>query len=360
MAKTNKSSSKWLLEPDYLFLPLAGLGLLCQWTPLLATTAFAVSVEATKAGVLANGGVLKLTWTGIEPIDFVLRYISVTFAAFLDVHHDPTPFLLLFDLVFSLAVWDTVILTESRRDKTGPLRNSAFWSLMRNYFGAASVLPTYFSLYIKKQPQTGPKLPRNEAQAIPFTTIWNLLLASALLFPTLLGAHPFRIQDGLLLWFWGPLSVGLFQRIASSLIASSGLSYKGSTNPIGAAYNLVGAVSSLAHLSVSAWIFSSPNLTFSGTYLPNPWSIHEGPTIFVDVLLVFIQFGYTALTLSVLALGFYTLSVEKVTTAKSSRSVSLPTFLGIVAVAGPGAGLAWLFRGGESESEATSAKNKNS
>ncbi|KAI0835102.1 hypothetical protein F5Y06DRAFT_277380 [Hypoxylon sp. FL0890] len=366
MANKGQYSTRTLVDPFYVLSTLSFLGFMGQWIVMIINGALVAMLLAAWKGTVPNGTPVKPAWTRIWPIDFALGVLAVFFGGLLDADaadlFSHAPFLLLVDLILALAVCGMMALVEDRRNRrTGSLRYPALWAIMWNYFGAASVVPALTRLYVQNRPATSPGLPRDQAQALPFTALWSVLLSLPLLAPAVLGAEPFRIQDGVVAWFFAPLAIGPFQDLVSALISRCSSFYKGFASPVTVAYSIVGVVSAVIHLGVLMRIFQNPDLSWSSIYWPNPSAVQQGPTLINEAALLFIQFGYLALSLSVLALGFYTLgSAAKSSAEKSRASGSILTFVIIEAVAGPGAALAWLLSRREGEISAANSQSKNS
>ncbi|KAI1381940.1 hypothetical protein F4677DRAFT_10258 [Hypoxylon crocopeplum] len=355
MARTRQSPAPAPLDPFYVFSALTGFGFVTQWIVMMVNGSLVAMIVTTWEGAFPNGTPVK-SWTGIWPIDFVLGVLVVFFGGVLDLADLPDlgPYLILVDLISALGVCGIMTLVEDRRNrKTGSLRYPAFWQIMWNYCGAASIMPVYSRLYVKNRLANSPGLPRDQAQALPFTALWSIVLSLTLLLPTVLGAAPFRIQDGVVVWFLSPLAVGPFQELASVLISRLGSYYKGFANPVAGAYCIVGAVSGAVHLSVAAWAFRSPDLSWSRIYWPNHAAVQPGPTHMTEAAVVFMQYGHLAVSFCVLALGIYTLR-----SAKVSAGRPMLTLVALTAIAGPGVGLAWLLCGRERET--TAAVNASS
>ncbi|KAI1141247.1 hypothetical protein F5Y05DRAFT_255595 [Hypoxylon sp. FL0543] len=355
-----------LLDPVYVFSALSLLGFVGQWIVMIINGALVAMLLAAWKGSAPNGTPVKPAWTGIWPIDFALGVLAVFFGGLLDVDaadlFSHPPYLLLVDLILSLAVCGMMTLVEDRRNRrAGPLRYPALWAIMWNYFGAASVVPVFSRLYVQHRPANSPSLPRDQAQALPFTALWSVLLSLPLLAPAVLGAEPFRIQDGVVVWFLAPLAVGPFQDLVSALISRCSSFYRGFASPVTVAYSIVGLVSAAVHLGVLARIFQSPGLSWSRIYLPNPTAVQSGPTLINEAALLFIQFGHLAVSLSVFALGIYTLGFVAKPPAESSRGKRFVFMLVIIeAIAGPGAALAWLLSSRERETSTADSRSKDS
>ncbi|KAI1097491.1 hypothetical protein F4804DRAFT_327448 [Jackrogersella minutella] len=367
MKPKSQTSTTSLVDPCYVFATIAGLGFIAQWVLMVLNGSLFAILLASLKSQFPDGSPVKPVWTGIWPIDFSLRILVVFFGGLLNstelLNHGP--FLLLGDLVLSLVVCGTMTLVEDRRNRrSGPLRYPAFWQIMWNFFGAASVMPTFSRLYVTNRSANSPSLPRDQAQALPFTALWSVILAVPIFGPSLVAVKPFRVQDGVIVWFIAPLAIGPFQDLTSCLIASSHSFYKGFANPVAVAYFIVGAVSAAIHIGVCKQVFQSPDLSWSRVYWPKPSAVQHGSTLIQESALLFIQFGHLAVSLSIFAIGFYTLGSRKGLTAQSSSekiwaSVPILKLLAIEAIAGPGVALAWLLSRREREITAVNSLRKN-
>ncbi|KAI1211226.1 uncharacterized protein F4807DRAFT_458799 [Annulohypoxylon truncatum] len=354
-----------LVKPFYLFSALAGLGFIAQWILMILNGSLFAMILASWTNTFPDGSALK-TWTGFWPIDFTLGILVVFFGGLLDstdlLNHEP--FLLLADLILSLAVCGTMTLVEDRRDrKKGPLRFPAFWQLMWNFFGAASIMPTFSRYYVMNRCVNSPGLSRDQAQALPFTALCMLAISSALFAPALLGAEPFRIQDSVIVWFLAPVAVGPFQDLVSALISRSSSVYKGFGSPISVAYSIVGTVSAVIHIFVLLRTFQNPELSWSRVYWPCPSAVQPGPTLIHESALLFIQFGHMTVSASILAIGAYMIGSKKAL-ASSSLAERLWTntpvlkLMAVEGIFGPGAALAWLMSTRERERNVDDALSK--
>jgi hypothetical protein len=216
---------------------------------------------------------------------------------------------------------------------------------MWNFFGAACALPVYLHLYVEKRLRTTlPRIPLAQAQALPFSAIWNSLISIPLIIPTVFGATPFQIQAGMVLWLLGPPSLSLFQDAISSLISAAG--YRGVQSPTIVAYWIVGGISALCHIGVVLTPYFFPAVTLSRIYWPNHSAVQPGPYYLAEGAMLFIQYDYIIINLCVLAVGFYKFNFDSAA-ATNPRLV----FTAVTAVFGPGAGMAWLLCDKERELE---------
>ncbi|KAI5924778.1 hypothetical protein F4810DRAFT_663270 [Camillea tinctor] len=337
-----------LPNPAYTFRAISALGFCAQWVVMMINGMLITMLQAAWRGVSLSGAPIKTTWTRIWPIDYVLSVLVAFFAAIDTVVGFPNigSFLLLVDLILALTVCGVMTLVEDRRDrKTGPLRYPAFWQLMWNFCGAASVMPLYMHLFFEKRSNRNPRIEANQAQALPFTAVWSVITTLPLLLPAILGATDTQIQNGVVIWFFAPLSVGIFQELASSLVAS--VSYKGTRNPVIASYSIVGYASAIAHIGITVWANLFLGIPWSRMYVPNHNIVEQGPNIMADGAFLFLQYGHMFISLCVLVFGAYMVNSASSPAAKSVAgepwaNKPLLKLTAITAIAGPGAGLAWL------------------
>ncbi|KAI1734290.1 hypothetical protein F4680DRAFT_471295 [Xylaria scruposa] len=347
-ATANQTKSRGLPDPYYVFRVFTCFGFITQWVVMIMNGSFIAMLLTNWKGVFPTGTPVKTSWTGIWPVDFMLGLLVVFFGAVNNLSDLPDigPFLMLTDLVFTLVVFNMMTLIEDRRNrKTGSLRHPAFWQFLWNWCGAASVLPVYSYLYLKKRSGTIPPLPVDQMRALPATALWSLFISLPILLPAVLGSTSFQIQDAVLVWFFGPLTLGLFQDFAASLV--SRYSYTGATSPVTLAYGVVGAVSAVVHTGVAIGVYLTEGISWSRVYWPNHGAVQPGPLHMTEGAMLFMQYDHVVIYLCVLGLGAYLLELEKVFTFESSAEGRraegrMLTLIVLTAVAGPGAGLAWL------------------
>ncbi|KAL6861989.1 hypothetical protein J3F83DRAFT_716808 [Trichoderma novae-zelandiae] len=302
-----------LVDAYYVFRAFTGLGFYMQWIVMILNGSFMAMLLTNWQGVFPTGTPVKSSWTGIWPVDFVLGLLVVFFGAVNNVADLPDlgPFLMLVDLVFALVVFNIITVVEDRRNrKTGSLRYPAVWQFLWNWCGAASVLPVYCHLYLKRRLGKASLLSNKQAQALPLTALWSIIISLPLLLPAILGAKPFDIQDGVVVWFFGPLSIGLFQDLVSVLF--SGKSYKGIRTPVTLAYWIVGLASAVVHIGVAVWAYTAPELSWSRVYWPNHAAVvPDTPTYMTEGAMLFMQYDHVLIYLCVIGMGFYMLSPQK-------------------------------------------------
>ena len=244
-------------------------------------------------------------------------------------------------------------------------RSPAVWQYLWNCVGVAVFLPIYSLFYIKQGWKSTSSLPPSEAQALPFTALWSLLLPLPLMLPALVGASTFQIQDGVVLFFLTPpLFVG-FQVLVSATISK--MSYKGSVKPARIAYLIVGTASALIHLGIALYAIFSPvsNMSFGRVYFPHRSAAERGQSnIMTEGALLFIQYDYVIINIIVLILGTYVLRSEPVFLGKSpSQNVrasgSVLALVGISAIFGAGAGLAFVLHCKERRLDSIDTRSKS-
>ncbi len=229
------------------------------------------------------------------------------------------------------------------------------------------MLPAYALLYLQDR-GTGSETPRlsaADAQALPLTAVWSVLISLPLLVPGAIGAEPFTVQDGVVVWFFTPFFLTLFHELASSLF--SRLSFKGFQNPVQLAYGIVGVVSAIVHVGVAAYAFYSlePNVSWSRIYWPNHSAVQRGPTFMTEGAMLFMQYDHVVIYLTVFGLAIYLLGYDKLLLADSPaerlKAGRRLLILGSTTlILGPGAGLAYLLCAKESDEDAAEAKAKQS
>lgn len=220
----------------------------------------------------------------------------------------------------------------------------------------------YSHLYLAKRANNTPRLSANQGQALPWIALWNVAISLPLLLPAVLGAAPFQVQDGVVIWFLLPLTLSPFQDLVSYLIASSGC---GSVfkSPIRVAYWIVGVVSGVVHVGVALWAFVAPGLSWSRIYWPNHGAVQHGPTFMTEGATLFMQYDHAVIYLCVLGLGAYMLGFDDILAAVSGAerlraARPLLKLTAMTVIAGPGAGLSWLLCHREKQMEAVDAQSK--
>ena len=223
----------------------------------------------------------------------------------------------------------------------------ALWQYMWNCGGVAVFLPIYSLFYVQQGGKSTSSLLTWEAQALPFTALWSLLLPLPLMLPALAGASAFQIQNGVVLFFLTPpLFVG-FQALISAIVSK--ISYKGRVKPVRIAYFIVGIASTLVHLGIALYaILPASNVSFGRIYFPHYNIVQRGQSnIMTEGALLFIQYDYVIINIVVLILGTYILRSEPVFLAMSPNekvraSGSVLALVGITAIFGAGTGLAFV------------------
>ncbi|KAF7182588.1 hypothetical protein CNMCM7691_002159 [Aspergillus felis] len=345
-------------DPYYIFRTFSGLGVFTLWILMMLNGTFAEMISTNLRGVFPTGTALQKSWTGIRAVDFFLSLLIVFFNSVVSIDDLPDvgPFLISVDLVLAIGVFNMMTVVEGRRNrKTSPLRSPAWWQTMWNFFGAACALPVYLHLYVEKRLRTPlPRIPPAQAQALPFSAIWNTLISVPLLVPTVFRASPFQIQAGMVLWLLGPPSLSLFQDAVSSLITATG--YRGVQSPTTFTYWIVGGISAICHVAVVLSPYFFPGVTLSRIYWPNHSAVQPGPYYLAEGAMLFIQYDYIIINLCVLAVGFYKFNFGSAAAAKLSIQAQPAVdprlvFTAVTAVLGPGAGMAWLLCDKERELE---------
>ncbi|KAI1381397.1 hypothetical protein F4677DRAFT_402892 [Hypoxylon crocopeplum] len=227
-------------------------------------------------------------------------------------------------------------------------RSPALWQYLWNSAGVAVFLPIYSLLYVNQGLTSASHVPVPEAQALPFTAVWSVALALPLMLPALVNASVFQIQNGVVIFFLTPPAFVVFHRFAKAAITKT--NFQAFKQPSKIAYWIVGAVSALVHIGIAVYSMSSADadLTLSRIYIPHYSAVQRGePNIVTEGALLFIQYDYVIINIVVLILGTYILQFEPALLAKSAggkerAGTPLLIFLGIFAVFGAGAGLAFV------------------
>ncbi|KAL2019323.1 hypothetical protein VTK56DRAFT_9790 [Thermocarpiscus australiensis] len=356
-----------MLAPSYVFRALSLYGVCALWGLIAVNGTLVLMLKTTYYGVYPTGTAHNFTWTGIWPVDFMLGLLISFFYSIFAVAElpDDGPFLLGTDLLLALVVFNLMTLVEDRRNrKTGPLRVPVWWQSLWNFFGAACVLPVYMSLYISKRAHTTPpRLPDQQAQALPFSALWALAISLPTLLPGLLLSTPYRIQAGVVLWLIGPYTLGPVQDLVANYLLPSFSSDPrhgsgfGFRNPTKAAYAIVGAASGLVHVAVMLAALLDAETSVARVFLPQHGRLVPGtPTALIEGAVLFTQYDYIGITLTALAGGFFMLRNPAGHAAGPGKKWTLSNiphgvrkFVTLTALFGPGASMAWLLYKKEDE-----------
>ncbi|KAI8964532.1 hypothetical protein F5Y11DRAFT_315959 [Daldinia sp. FL1419] len=341
------SLSSWtpvagLPDINTILLPLAILGFLLQWGTMLVQGSLAQYIIVSWKGYFPSGTPVKNVWTGIFLLDHPFVILITFFQSMLNLAEIPRleGYLLLVDLLFALSVPGLVSVVEDRRNrKTGPLRYPALWQMLWNFFGVASTISTFTRIYINHRLPNSPSVPADQAQALPFTAVLQVLLVPIVVAPYLLGASLTQVAYGSASFFLSPLMVGPFQDLVSGLIASSGPIF---SSPVVISYYIVGLASAAVHWAVVLFTLRSPGLSLFTLYVPNPGLVQRGsPTQIAEAGHHFIQYGYLFFNISVLLLGKYVFTLDRGVAGRARGNSPLLTLAAVTAIGGPGAGMAW-------------------
>lgn len=224
----------------------------------------------------------------------------------------------------------------------------ALWQYLWNSAGVAVFFPIYSLLYVNQGVTSTSDVPASEAQALPFTAVWSLLLALPLMLPALVNATPFRIQQGVVIFFLTPPAFVAFHRLARAAVSKT--RYRGNMVPSKVAYLIVGTVSALVHIGIAVYAVLSPapDVSLSRIYIPHYNAVQRGQLdIVTEGAMIFIQSDYLIINIVVLLLGTYILRFEPALVVKSTRTYKrvdnlLLSFFVITTTFGAGAGLAFV------------------
>ncbi|ORY69609.1 uncharacterized protein BCR38DRAFT_405314 [Pseudomassariella vexata] len=299
-----------LLNHPTIFRSLAALGFCLVWGVMAVNGSLGTLLETITTGVFPDGRVLKAEYTGVWFIDYLLCILVVFFDSLLSAA-DPAPYLMLLELVATLFVVNMMTLVEGRRPGGSTwLQHPAIWQYAWNCGGVAVFLPIWVLLYVKQGSAVASRLSAAHVQALPFTAIWSLLLVLPLTLPPLVGASPSQVQIGIVIFFLTPpLFVGCqsFLRSIFSRTLSPSLSQR-NTKPIGTSYLIAGIASALVHVGIvyRANFSSSTDTSLDRIFFPhyNAVQLHRPDTLSNGALL-FIQYDYVLMSLTILLLGIH-------------------------------------------------------
>ncbi|KAK0726006.1 hypothetical protein B0H67DRAFT_551429 [Lasiosphaeris hirsuta] len=232
---------------------LSLLGLHAVWGVMYLNGALHLLLTTALSGTYPHPHPRPLvsTYTTLPLLDFPLRILVIFFDSLLS-GPDPAPSLILLELVATLLVINTAVLTESRRPGAAPaLRRPALWQYAWNCAGVAVFLPLWVLAYTTQPPAVkAAAIPRREARAVPLTAAWSVLLAAPLLAPAAWGAGAADVQWGVVVFFGTPVLFVAFQRVISGLLDGEGRGQR----PVRVAYWLVGVVSAAVHVGTVCWV----------------------------------------------------------------------------------------------------------
>ncbi|KAI0446143.1 hypothetical protein F4803DRAFT_569274 [Xylaria telfairii] len=333
------------VKSKYVFPMLSALGLLAQWGAMIANGTLLGLMVTAWEGHFPSGVPMNTTWTRLWPIDYVLGLAVAFFYPLLNVTDldNPTPILLLTDLLLSLTVFSFMADVQGRRrNDTSVLRYPAAWKLAWQFFGAASIMPIYLYNYIQASNKF--PLPIDQSPILLFTAIWTVLSNLPLLVPGIMGASPFVIQLSVVVWFFLPLAAEFVQNRIN--ISPTNYRPRRPRNPVVIGYGIVGSASAIIHVAVGFWAYNSSGMSWTRIYWPAYSAVQPGPNLLLQGGTLFCQYGHMSLCSSVIALAVYTVRRD-ILVAKSSSETArasrlMISVIGILIFFGPGTGAAWL------------------
>ncbi|KAK4141947.1 uncharacterized protein C8A04DRAFT_30500 [Dichotomopilus funicola] len=338
--------------PTYVFRALSVFGVCALWGLIAVNGTLVLMLKTTYYGVYPTGTAHNFTWTGIWPLDFMLGQVICFFYSIFTLAElpDDGPFLLGADLLIALIVFSMMTLAEDRRNrKTGALRVPVWWQSLWNMFGAACVLPVYLSYYVSERGRTTPlrRMPAVQAQALPFSALWALVINLPTLLPGLLLSTPYRIQAGVALWLLGPYTLGPVQDLIANFLLPllpGSFPSGGFKNPTKAAYTILGVISGLVHVAVVLAAVVDTETSVARVYLPQHSRLVPGTrSALIEGAMLFTQYDYIGITLTTLAAGFF------MRPGMSGVTNGFRKMVALTALFGPGAGMAWLLCKKENE-----------
>jgi len=225
------------------------------------------------------------------------------------------------------------------------------WQYLWNCAGVALFLPIYSHLDIEHRvnERTRSRIPKSEAQALPLSAAFSLLLPVPLLLPAALRATPTQIQVGLVGYFLTPALLVLFQTLASTALSSRSLLQLLVDQPVKAAYMLVGSASVLTHVGILFYVLflaDTASLSLVSLYVPNPKTVQAGKhDVLTTGALLFFQWDFIIICLTVICHSIYLLrwKAPEVLNAFGKNIVRQGlTLAALTVVVGPGAVLAFI------------------
>ncbi|KAI9164038.1 Reducing polyketide synthase DEP5 [Paramyrothecium foliicola] len=327
----------------YVFYSLSVTAVFLLWVLMGFNGTLHASLKAAITGKFPDGRPLRLFYTGIPGFDTLLA-ILISFFDPLTNLVERAPYLMTLDLVGVVHVVNLLALIESRRATSKWLRVPAFWQFLYNCAGVAAAFPVWAKLYVQQDLATKKALSRPDAQALPFTAMFNSLLPAFLFVPVFAASSATQAQFVLSLYFFLPPIFVLFQSQASRIIAIT--TFKGFRKPARLAYLISGMLSAAIHVGVVSYIVrrSSVGPTLARVYIPNVRAVRWGQiNTLTEGALLFVQFDYWLTVVVVILLGSHILKAKKevATGQRTSRGGAISTFLLMLLIFGPGAGVAY-------------------
>ncbi|KAK0635861.1 hypothetical protein B0T17DRAFT_503360 [Bombardia bombarda] len=339
------------------FAVLSGVGFFLLWGNMSLNGGSIAMFKSAWTGVFPDGTTLQNNHSGSPYADFGLNVLIAFFASASRLGDvDAGPFLILLDLTTCLLVINMAVLVESRRRTGFWMKSPAIWQYLWNCGGVAVFLPLW-SLGFVKQRALAPSslLSIPEAQALPLTALISPILEAPLFYATYTAAGSLASQKGVILFFLGPPLFSLFQTIVASTINALSIKPFGSgSSPIKTAYWITAIISSAAHVATVAWAATStdPALNLGRVYFPHGDAVKaDDPNMLTEAAHLFLQWDFVIINATVLILGAHLLGSKSGDKAASSNKGSVATLVGLTAVFGPGAGLAYALNAEEDELE---------
>jgi hypothetical protein len=218
-------------------------------------------------------------------------------------------------------------------------------------FGAATIFPLYCYNYVEKRGKLLSKKGKSEriapeqAQALPWSALWEVIISTPILLPTLLWDDALMVQYGVVIWGLAPYTLSPFQDLVSAVNP-----FVAFADPVTTTYWIVGGLSGIVHLgNIFLAPYLVPGLTASRIFWPNHGLVVPGPNFLIEGAMIFCQYDYIGISLSVLATGFYIFRADSLSQRSVKRNgYPMLTLIAFIVLGGPGAGLAWLLCGEES------------
>lgn len=227
----------------------------------------------------------------------------------------------------------------------------AIWQYLWNCGGVAVFLPIWALLYTKQRTRsgTGPVAP-SEATAFPLTAVLSVALELPLMLPAWLGAAAADVHRGVVYFFLGPPLFSAFQAAAAWVVRATGSSSSSTRDGVGAvkaAYCVLGLVSGATHVGCILWALWATHGNGLGAlarlYVPDAGAVYAAGSsgLLTEAAFLFLQWDYVIINVTVLLLGAHLLATTP-HGQSGGGSGSVLAMLFYTAVAGPGAGLAYV------------------
>ncbi|KAL2802400.1 hypothetical protein BJX63DRAFT_115353 [Aspergillus granulosus] len=326
-------------ELAFLALSLTGFTLL--WLLMAYNGTLVALLKAAWTGVFADGRPLRSSYTGFFPIDFAIAVLVAFYDSQTD-GQDAGTWIFIFNFLIMLQTAGVWVLVEgNRRGVMGHyLTISWLWPLLWNLFGAAIILPLYFSLHIRSMDpvRLDPMISTGRGRSfIPLTTIIGFVPMVAMHLGYVLSADTSRQ----IVTACFPLSPILSVIVEKFIFPASKKTREreDEVDNVGKIYLVTGLLCAGFHLyTMAVALFSLASETaFSRMFIPSPSNVVSGnPDILREGGLLFLQYDWWIVNISC-AMWIYLLVERSEIVLRVGKGVRALAILVAMLVFGPGA-----------------------